>query len=312
MRWHLWQYSLICVVFLHFFNVVNADSRVKADGNLDTGSSINSRLPVQVCGETWAPFYYEVPQKPAVKEENKPVISNMVGVNVDILEATATQHQFEFQYRLMPNKRCLHNSQKLGHEGRFEITTDVTYSAEKAKEFYFIGPIYSLPRAIFYSKDEFPNGLFNPMSGGRLTTLREMKHFDVCEADGRVIKNYIEKHTHLNDEIISTHKSGLSSMIMMLKHGRCEIIEIPAPIIAGSIATGQVTLPNNIACQPLNEENVRFYFLVSKRSPRAEQLATAINQTLIRLKQSGVYNDIVKRYYNELHAKNSRSITSCF
>ncbi|MDP2573602.1 transporter substrate-binding domain-containing protein [Vibrio penaeicida] len=312
MRWHLWQYSLICVVFLHFFNVVNADSRTKADGNLDTGSSINIKLPVQVCSETWAPFYYEVPHKPGVKEENKQTTSNVVGVNIDILEATATQHQFEFQYRLMPTKRCLHNSQKFGHETRFEITVDVTYSEEKAKEFYFVGPIYTLSRAIFYSEDEFPKGLFNPMSGGRLTTLREMKHFDVCEADGRVIKNYIEKHRHLDDEIISIHKSGLSSMILMLKHGRCEIMEIPAPIIAGSIAIGEITLPNNIACQPLNEDDVSFYFLISKRSPRAEQLVTAINQSLIRLKQSGLYDDIVKRYYDKLHAKNSRSITSCF
>ncbi|WP_104399521.1 substrate-binding periplasmic protein [Vibrio penaeicida] len=312
MHRHLWQYFLISVVFLNLFNVVNAENHANADDTFETESNLNNQLPVQVCSESWAPFYYEVSQKPVVKEENKRPTSNIVGINIDILEATANQHQFEFQYRLMPNKRCLHNSQKFGHESRFEITTDITYSEEKAKEFYFIGPIYTLSRAIFYSEDDFPKGLFNPLSGGRLTTLREMKHFDVCESGGRVIENYIEKRTHLEDEIISIHKSGLSSMIMMLKHGRCEIMEIPAPIIAGSIATGEVTLPNDVVCQPLNEDDVRFYFLISKRSPRAEKLVTAINQTLISLKQSSLYDEIIAYYYNELHNKNSRAITACF
>lgn len=140
MHWYFWLYSLICVVFLNFFNVVNAENRAKADDPFESESNLDNRLPVQVCSDTWAPFYYEMPHKPGVKEENKQTTSNIVGVNIDILEATATQHQFKFQYKLMPNKRCLHNLQKLGHESSFEITTDVTYSEEKAKEFYFIGP----------------------------------------------------------------------------------------------------------------------------------------------------------------------------
>ncbi|MBD1557638.1 transporter substrate-binding domain-containing protein [Vibrio sp. S9_S30] len=312
MRRHFWHYFFIYLAVWNIFNVANADIRMKDGHYIENDLPVGTQLPVQVCSESWAPFYYEAPQTPSAKNANKQASSKVVGVNIDILEAAANQHQYQFQYKLMPHKRCLHNSQKFGHERQFEITTDATYSEEKAKEFYFIGPIYSLSRAIFYSKDEFPKGLFNPMSGHRLTTLREMKHFEVCEADGRVIENYIEKHTHIDDEIVLLHKAGLNSMLMMLNHGRCEIMEIPAPIVAGSITAGEITIPDNIACQTLNEEHVKFYFLVSRRSPRAEQLVTNINQTLISLKQSGRYDEIVKRYYDELYTKNSHTITDCF
>ncbi|CCO45081.1 putative Bacterial extracellular solute-binding proteins, family [Vibrio nigripulchritudo SOn1] len=268
-------------------------------------ASEDNQEKVSVCSESWAPFYY---QDPEGKSQAPPRI---MGINVDILKAISQASGLDFEFELMPHKRCLHNTQKHGNQKKHEITSDVTYSADKEKDFYFVGPAYSLSRAIFYSKNQFPKGVFNPRSAYKITKVKEMRHFTVCESDGRIFNDYYAKHGVPKENIVSSSNASLSSLLMMLDKGRCEIMEVPAAILAGSVAIENLMLQENVHCQQLNEEPVGFYFLVSKASPRAEYLVSTLNQGLIKLKHSGQHQKIIEHYFTLLSNRNGKAITDC-
>ncbi|MGD8170141.1 substrate-binding periplasmic protein [Vibrio sp. TRT 21S02] len=260
---------------------------------------------IKVCGEPWAPYFYSLSSDEKLEDKTPQ------GVNVDLFKAISEIIGIEFEPQLIPWSRCLKNTENYKSIGKHEVASDATFNDSRAEHYYFVGPLYSAPSSLFFSYSEYPNGVVNPVTQKLVTSMDELKHFKICGMQGWNYEIYTSAYGIPQENIIYSTHNNIDSLLQLLAHGRCNVFETQASLIAGGLATGKVTHFEEVGCQKLDMAPVNFYLMVSKQSPRAEKLVTLINQAIISLKQSGRHQEIVEAHISSVLGGKEQSLIAC-
>jgi polar amino acid transport system substrate-binding protein len=236
--------------------------------------------PVLICGEPWPPWLYE--QVSDNKESKKPA-----GLHPENFRLMKEVADLDITFSILPWKRCLRDVENYSKSGDPEIAIDASFSAERAEKYHLVGPMYTISTAVFYSRNQFPEGPRSKETGGPILWINEMKDYSFCGQIGWNYDMYYDEHgIPRSNEVIRT-SGGYEGMFTMLSKGRCDLIETHPVNVMGDINTGKMKgMPLDIACHKMNEDPESFYMLVSRKSPRAEKLVARLSTALIYLQRT--------------------------
>jgi polar amino acid transport system substrate-binding protein len=235
--------------------------------------------PVSICGEPWPPFLYESGDDNQEKKD-------IAGIHLENFRLLAELTGLEFTFDLLPWKRCLYYLDHFIETGKYEMTIDASFSAERAEKYHYVGPIYEISNAVWYSRERFPEGPRSQKTGEVVSWINEMQHFRICGVSGWNYEMYYVEHGIPRSVAIIKTTGGLQSVFSMLSKGRCNLMEIHPVLVLGAMLTGELEMPKDIACSKMNEKPSKFYLMVSRKSPRAEELVTRLSTALIYLKRT--------------------------
>jgi polar amino acid transport system substrate-binding protein len=235
--------------------------------------------PVSICGEPWPPFLYETGGD---KQENK----DIAGIHLENFQLLAELTGLEFTFDLLPWKRCMFNVENYAKPGDHEIAIDASFNTERAEKFHLVGPMYAMGTAVFYSRKRFPDGPLSKKTGRVISWINEMQHFSICGLLGWNYEMYYVEHGIPRSNKVIRSPAGYQGMFSMLSKGRCELVETHPALVLGEMISGELEMPKGITCSKLNEEPEKFYLMVSRKSPRAEELVTRLSTALIYLKRT--------------------------
>jgi polar amino acid transport system substrate-binding protein len=241
---------------------------------------------VSICGESWPPYIYQTADNNGEKK------SSIKGIHLQNFESIKKLTGLEFKFDILPWKRCLNDVEKHGRSTDPEIAIDASYNKERAEKYHFVGPLYSFGTAVFYSRLKFPDGPLSKRFNRRITTIADMRDFDICGFLGWNYESYYTKHGIPRSVQIMKSRSGMQSAYNMLSHGRCEVLEVHPQIVIGAMATGKLKMPKGITCYKLSGDLQKFYLMVSKNSPRAMDLVARLNNAIKQLQESGRWMSI--------------------
>jgi polar amino acid transport system substrate-binding protein len=235
--------------------------------------------PVSICGETLPPFLYESGD---ASQETR----NVAGIHVENFRLLAELTGLEFAFSVLPWKRCLYYVDNYSEPGDHEITIDATFNTERAEKFHYVGPLYAMGTAVFYSRHRFPDGPISKKTGSVISWINEMQHFSICGMLGWNYEGYYSRHGFPRSVKVIRTPAGFQGLFSMLSAGRCDLVETQSVLVLGAMMTGELEMPKDIACSKLNEVPQKFYLMVSRKSPRAEELVTRLSTALIYLQRT--------------------------
>jgi len=248
-------------------------------GVILTHSKGFAAAPVVICGEPWPPFLYETGDD----EQGNKAIAGSHLKNLPLLEEAT---ELEFSINLIPWKRCLSQVENYSQPGDPEIAIDASFSKERAAKFYYVGPMYTIGTAVWFSRNRFPDGPLSKKTGKVISWINEMQHYSICGNLGWNYDMYYVEHGIPRSNEIIRSPGGLQGMFSMLSKGRCDLVETHPELVMGSMIIGELKLPKDIACNKMQEEPEAFYLLIAKKSPRAEELVTRLSTALIYLQRT--------------------------
>lgn len=229
-----------------------------------------------------------------------------------VFEEITKRTGYEFSFELLPWKRCLNTVAKFDHYGSFEIATDATRNKEREKTFYIVGPLYEASTSIYYSRKKYPNGPVSPETGKVISTIDEMKDFKICGIHGYNYEGYYRRHNMSRGGIhLDTGAKNYHAAMSKISAQHCDMLEAQTNMITGAIVTGELEVPEDIACLHSVEGTVGFNMLVSRTSPRGAEIATRITEILDEMRGSGELKRIVDTQIDELVASSSRKLLKC-
>jgi polar amino acid transport system substrate-binding protein len=235
--------------------------------------------PVSICGEPAAPFLYETA---GGNQEKK----DIAGIHLGNFQLLSELTGLKFTFDILPWKRCLNYVENYSKLGDPEIAIDATFNTERAKKFLYVGPMYAISTAVFYSRKRFPDGPRSKKTGGVISWINEMQHFSICGILGWNYEMYYVEHGIPRSNKVIRTPAGYQGMFRMLSSGRCDLVETHPALVLGTMIAGDLDMPKDIACSKMNEEPEKFYMIVARKSPRAEELVARLSTALIYLKRT--------------------------
>ncbi len=235
--------------------------------------------PVSICGEPWPPFLYESKDN---NQENK----NIAGIHLENFRLLAELTGLDFNFSILPWKRCKFYVENYSKPGDHEIAIDASFNTDRAERFHFVGPMYTIGTAVFYSRNRFPEGPLSKKTGRVISSINEMQDFSICGMLGWNYEMYYVEHgIPRSVEVIRT-SAGYQGMFSMLSKGRCDLVETHPALVLGAMMVGELKMPKDIACNKLHKEPQKFYMMIARNSPRAEALVTRLSKALKYLKDT--------------------------
>ncbi len=235
--------------------------------------------PVLICGEPAPPFLYE---SGGDNQEKK----DIAGIHVGNFRLLTELTGLDFTFSVLPWKRCLYYVENYSKPGDPEIAIDASFNTERAAKYHYVGPLYAIGTAVFYSRNRFPDGPLSKKTGGVISWINEMQHYSICGILGWNYEMYYVEHGIPRSNEVIRSPGGLPGIFGMLSHGRCDLAETHPALVLGAMIAGELKMPKDIACSKLNEEPEKFYLMVARKSPRAERLVARLSTALIYLKRT--------------------------
>lgn len=249
--------------------------------------------PVRMCGENWPPFIY------AQVGKDESGYFKKTGTHLNLFATLSNLTGLKFSIDLIPWQRCLEEVENFGSKNKYEIALDATFNEERARKYHYVGPIYSTGTSLFFSRTKFPNGPRLEKSGKIVSTINEMQQFKICGLLGWNYESYYTLHDIPRSIVVQQTSGGLGSVLRMVAADRCDLFEAPTIVVIGAVVTGQLSIPDDIACLKLAEEQQPFYLMVSRSTPRALELVSRMTTALERMEKSGTLkyltNDSLKQ-----------------
>ncbi|MDG1437825.1 MAG: hypothetical protein P8P98_02540, partial [Emcibacteraceae bacterium] len=78
---------------------------------------------------------------------------------------------------------------------------------------------------------------------------------------------------------------------------RCNVFESHPTLVSSAMMTGELAMPTDIACNILREQSTKFYLMVAKNSPRANELVTRLNNAIIKLRNTGQWKAVDEGFF---------------
>ncbi len=259
--------------------------------------------PVLICGESLPPFLYEL-------GEDSQETRHVTGIHVGNFRLLTELTGLEFAFSVLPWKRCLYYVDNYSKPGDYEIALDATFNTERAEKFHYVGPLYTIGTAVFYSRHRFPDGPISKKTGRVISWINEMQHFSICGMLGWNYEGYYSRHGFPRSVKVIRTPAGYQGMFSMLSKGRCDLVETQSALVLGAMMAGELEMPKDIACSKLNEVPQKFYMMVAKKSPRAEALVTRLSKALKHLQDTQQFINVNDKEFFPA-SESSTMITKC-
>lgn len=242
--------------------------------------------PVHICDdeEEWAPYAYN----PRV--DGKPDKSIIIGFTAELLDEIFKLVGIEFTYEFTNWKRCLKHVAFFDKSKKYEVFVNGGFSMDRADKYYVTTPIYKTHQGVFYSKTKYPNGL-------PLKKASDLNNFKACGINGYDYSYIYTKYGVSEDNKMDLRAKSMAQVLNMVSKSRCDIFLNSLEPVYGGVTIGKHTIPDNVVGMPIpNIEGTTFHIFISKSSPRAYELLTKINQSILILQNNGVSKKILKKY----------------
>jgi len=225
--------------------------------------------------EPWPPYTYPDPASSNGTEQVR------IGAMVDFLDAIMEHAGLDHVINLKPWNRCLRELEEFSQPGHAEIMIGAGFNEERTAFAHFTRPTHQTTPAIFYSQEAFPNG-------PDWRDASDTENFVVCRVRGFDYSNVI-----VSEEGPTVDASSLEVALRQMSRGRCQILFSSLEPVLGSRLYGDSIAPEGITFLRYNlDEPNEYHIMVSKRSPRAEELVRILNDAIGELIEDGTRDEI--------------------
>lgn len=236
---------------------------VRAQSETLTGSTFS------VCDDAdeWPPYSYW--QRIDGKKSTQ-----LTGYAVDVLKTIFARHGINYQLRLLPWARCLAEL-KLGTH--YQMALNLSYSAERDKDYLLTRPYYSTTNYYYYSRKQHRQGL-------NIGSVADLKRYTVCGIHGYNYTTY-----GLAPSEINQRAKDIPQLITMLHLGRCDLFVEKQEILVGFGALGQPYLDDpELGREPIRGmQPTPFHMAISRAAPQAQAMKEILDRELLQMESSG-------------------------
>lgn len=234
--------------------------------------------PVDIClgeGNEWPPYtYWE-------RQDGKIDQSRLTGSATQLVLGALRQLGLTYRIQYLPWARVQQELAEYAANGRCELTWDASYKTERAAYAYYSVPLYRTHLGLFYSQKRFAQP---PASSAAVA---EPMH-RYCGVIGYNYAPY-----RIVQEI--QRFPSIQQSLDMLERQRCEFFPSEIEPLSSGIALGIYRGHPELRSLTL-DIGKSFYVLVSKGSPRANELTNRLNQALIAAQESGQSDELQQRF----------------
>ncbi|QRV22752.1 substrate-binding periplasmic protein [Marinomonas foliarum] len=234
-------------------------------------SALIITLPLTVKAQTvelttmnWPPFYAESLEKG--------------GFITAIVEEALTESGYDSTIEFTGWQNALDNAKK----GDKDAIVGGYYSEERAKEYYFSIPIYTVLAGLI-KKPDFPMNNYS--------SFEELNQYSIAKLKGTVIGESFDNFPFSNIK----EYAEVSDAVKALDSGEVQLYADSLAVAKEAAkAAGIDGSQLQILLPPLEENDL--YLLISKTAPNAEEIRDAFNKGLISLQASGRYSEILVEF----------------
>ena len=204
------------------------------------------------------------------------------GFAVAVINDIFSRRGVAFSIDMKPWTRCLAVS-VLGKQ--YGMIINMTYSVAREKNFLFSRPFYNTTSYYYYSKNNHPLGL-------SINSPADLHSYRVCGIQGHNYEGY-----GLVAGEVDQGARNIDIVISKVKLGRCALFVEKDEIMNGFTLIGKPYLADpDIGKAPVpGLERTPFYFGISRRQPRAEELRKLVDEELLAMEASGKLAELWSR-----------------
>jgi polar amino acid transport system substrate-binding protein len=188
---------------------------------------------------------------------------------------------YKIDITLLPWEKCL-NEVAYGQE--YALLMNATYSDERAQNYLFSKPYYTLNGALLYLTSRFPE---KP----KITTINDMKQYKYCGLQGYNYIMYDLPSSKLDNSAINE-----KHVLAKLRAGDCDFILADQNITKVFAALGHINLIGTDSIPVPEAKPKDFYILISKTNKNGPALQKSINDGLDAIRADGTYDKIMMKY----------------
>lgn len=236
-----------------------------------------ARLSIAICDDEneWPPYSYF--QRVGGKKTGV-----LTGFAVAVIREIFTRRAVDYTIELIPWPRCMAVA-TLGRQ--YGMVLNLSYNEERARAFLFSRPYYATTSYYYYSRRNHPRGL-------AIQGVADIRKHRVCGVQGY---NY-EGYGMAPGEVDQGAKS-FPALISKMQLGRCALFLEKDEVMTAYAAIGKDYLADpDIGKAPIpGMKPDLFYFGISKRFPRAEEVKLVIDEELQQMEASGKLGELWKK-----------------
>lgn len=234
-------------------------------------------MSVAICDDEneWPPYSYY--QRVGGKKT-----AVMTGYAIAVIDDIFVRRGVEYTIDLIPWPRCLAVA-TLGKD--FGMVLNMSYNVERTRAFHFSRPYYATTAYYYYSRRNHPRGL-------PIETAADVKKFRVCGVQGYNYEGYGMAHG-----MVDQGAKDFTALINKVHLGRCALFLEKDEVMMAYAAIGKNYLADpDIGKAPIPgmQPNL-FYFGISKRFARADELRTLIDEELQQMEANGRLAELWKK-----------------
>lgn len=238
---------------------------------------IKSGTIVRTCGDGagWPPYTY-------FKRVDGEKTKEIMGYDVDVLNAIGAKHGITFTVSMPPWKRCLQQTQK---GKRFQIALSASYSQERDKTYLMTRRYYTTTAHYFYSKKTYPDGLI-------LTNREAFIKYKLCGLYG-----YNYEGFGISNDQLDQGAMTLPAVIKKTHQGRCDLFFERYEILAGFSTIGEKYLDETLGHAPVPGKIADdFYMLISRKYEHRQNLKKILDAGFIELERTDQLRQILAKH----------------
>lgn len=226
--------------------------------------------PLRICGDGagWPPYTYQADNQ-------------VKGYDLDVLHAILDPLGIKFSVAMPPWKRCLADTEK----GSYQIALSASRSKERARRFILTRDYYTLTAKYYFATRKKLPSIKVALPGNLLK-------YKACG-----LRGYNYDGFGVPSELLDRDANDFPQVIRKTKAGRCDLFLARYEILRGFELVGKRYLDNSLGYGTIpGIEGDKFYMLISRAYPHAEQLKALLNKGIERLEQQGQLRKFLSKY----------------
>lgn len=238
---------------------------------------------VRFCGDgaEWPPYMYYA------RDSFGEPTGTVMGASLEALQKIFESAGYPLEYELIPWKRCMSAVQFFHQDKTYEAFADGSSNPKREQTYLKTDPFYALTFLAYYSARKFPDG-------PDVSAPEKVNSYNLCGTQGYNFQPFYD--AGIKSEIDVSARDNLTNLKKLMMD-RCDLFLTQHEVILGGAIIGQYKIPAELqAIEIPGVKRQPFYFWVTKKSPRAQQLVDDINTQMQKLKNSNKWEKIFKKY----------------
>ncbi|RDH43653.1 substrate-binding periplasmic protein [Zooshikella ganghwensis] len=245
-------------------------------------SSIMASSPVKLCQGSeneWPPYTI-------FKRANSTIVEprQLTGAATELIYQAIKKAGYDYKIRLMPWKRVLKELERYPKRKVCEITWDVSYKPSRAEKFFYSVAIYRTQLGAFFSSKHLSEKALT------LKNTTDLSQFRLC---GILGYNYSPFNLH---EGLFSNYINFDKAMNVLSAGNCDFLPSSIEPVLGQNKLGTINLSDNIDYVEFPGRFKTFYLVISRKSPRADELSSQLAHSIISMQEKGEDLAIFSQY----------------